>query len=67
MEFKERTIYKIFSSGGGITTLCKKDKVGEAELEGDGKCNCSSTRMNLLVVVGILKVEENPYFLLYYF
>jgi len=59
----------IFSEDEGMTVLGKEDSVGDAEFEGDGKCNCSSTRMNLMVVVvvvvGILKVEENLYFLYY--
>ena len=62
------TMSIIFSGDEGITVLGKEDGVGDTEFEGDGKYNSSSTRMNLLavvVVVGILKVEENPYFLYY--
>jgi hypothetical protein len=39
--------FKTCLGDGGITVLGKEDRVGEAEFEGEGKCNCSSTRIQL--------------------
>ena len=41
------TVSKICSGVGGMTVVGKDDKVGDAVLEGDGNCNCSSTRIQL--------------------
>ena len=41
------TMSRICSTDGGMTVIGKESKVGEAELEGDGKCNCSSALIQL--------------------